>query len=130
MQEIWKDIKNFEGLYQISNLGNIKSLHYRNSNNEKIMSPKLIGRGYLSIGLRNKSKKKNFLIHRLVANAFIPNPDNLQQVNHKDENKLNNCVDNLEWCNNSYNNTYGARKDHWKGKNNPQYKDGRWCKEQ
>lgn len=106
--EIWKDIPNYEGLYQVSNLGRIKSLYnYRKYN---ILTPR-IKRGYYTIGLRKNGKRKWHLVHRIVASAFIMNVDNKPQVNHIDENKLNNRVDNLEWCTASYNNNYGTRQD-------------------
>lgn len=106
MQEIWKDILNYEGYYQISNYGNIKSFH--NYRKGSILKPRL-KKGYYQIGLRKEGKRKWYAIHRLVAQAFIPNPNNLPQVNHKDENKLNNNVNNLEWCSVCYNNCYGSR---------------------
>lgn len=107
MKEIWKDIKGYEGLYQISNLGNVKSMYnYRGIGN--ILKPRL-KKGYYQIGLRKNNVRKWYAVHRLVAKTFIPNPDNLPQVNHKDENKLNNKVDNLEWCTVHYNNCYGSR---------------------
>ena len=104
--EIWKDIKGYEGLYLISNLGNIKSLHnYRRGN---IIKPKL-KKGYYQVGLRKNNIRKWYAVHRLVALTFIPNPNNLPCVNHKDENKLNNNINNLEWCTVYYNNCYGSR---------------------
>lgn len=104
--EVWKDIPGYERLYLVSNLGRIKSLYnYRKYN---ILTPKIV-RGYYQIGLRKNGVRKWKQVHRLVAQAFIENIDNLPQVNHKDENKLNNNVDNLEWCSVSYNNTYGSR---------------------
>ena len=102
-EEIWKDIKGFEGLYQISSLGQVKSLR-RN----KILKPKKHRCGYLIIDLCNIGEKTKY-IHRLVAEAFIPNPHNLTQVNHKNENKKDNNVENLEWCSPQYNSTYGTR---------------------
>lgn len=106
-KEIWKDISGYEGLYQVSNLGRVKSLGNR-SNHKKPMIKSLQNRnGYYSITLYKNSKTKTTGVHRLVAEAFIPNPDNLPEVNHKDENKLNNRVDNLEWCNKKYNINYG-----------------------
>lgn len=99
--EIWKDVKNYEGIYQISNFGQVR-------NNKKILKPTL-KRGYLQIGLRKNGIRKFFQVHRLVADAFISNPNKLPQVNHIDENKLNNDVNNLEWCSVSYNNSYGTR---------------------
>lgn len=91
MQELWKDIKDFEGLYQISNFGNVRSL----ITNKNIKFNKV--KGYLYVHLYNNSKRKSIRVNRLVAQAFIPNPDNKPQVNHIDGDKLNNRVDNLEW---------------------------------
>lgn len=91
------------GLYQISNTGKVKGLK-RN----KILKP-VIQKGYLYIHLCKQCKDKAHLLHRLVAKTFIPNPDNLPEVNHKDENKLNNNVENLEWCDSKYNANYGTR---------------------
>ena len=104
-KEIWKDIKDFEGFYQISNLGNVKALERKVSGKlgslrtlpEKLMIPTNNGYGYLVICLCKYGKRYDRKIHRLVAEAFIPNPNNLPTVNHIDGNKLNNCVDNLEW---------------------------------
>ena len=114
MKEIWKDIKNFEGLYQVSNKGRVRSLDRISVNcygmprklKGKILKPHLNVYGYLDIGLSNCGNGNIFKVHRLVADAFIPNPKNLPQVNHKDENKQNNCVENLEWCTNAYNVKY------------------------
>ena len=102
-EEVWKDVKGFEGLYQISSLGQVKSLR-RN----KILKPKKHRCGYLIVDLCNNGEKTRY-IHRLVAEAFIPNPNNLPQVNHIDENKKNNSVNNLEWCTPKYNTNYGSR---------------------
>ena len=106
MVEIWEDILGYEGLYQISNLGNVRSLKYWGGKRIHAMSPIQMKNGYWVIRLYKDKGTKGFLIHRLVAQAFIPNPDNLEMVNHKDENKSNNCVDNLEWCTRSYNQIY------------------------
>ena len=97
------------GIYQISNLGRIKSLHNKDNIKGLIMKQKLRKNGYYEIKLRNKGNAKFCLIHRLVAQAFIPNPNNYPCINHKDENKANNNVENLEWCTVAYNNTYGNR---------------------
>lgn len=104
MQEIWKDIKGFEGLYQISNLGRVKSLK-----NNKIL--KNMTNEYYFVGLYKNKIKKYMKIHRLVAQAFIPNPNNYSCINHKDENKFNNNVNNLEWCSKKYNCNYGSRNE-------------------
>ncbi len=109
MNEQWRNIKGFEGLYQVSNLGNVKSLKRFNRTSkiysslgyyrkEKILKPSKDAAGYLKIDLCKNGKRKNYLIHRLVAETFIPNPENKLQVNHKDGNKSNNFVDNLEWA--------------------------------
>lgn len=96
------------GLYQVSNLGRVKSLNYRHSSKEHILAT-MNCRGYMKVGLSKASNVKMYHIHRLVAEVFIPNPNDLPEVNHKDENKLNNCVDNLEWCGHKYNSNYGTR---------------------
>lgn len=98
-----KEIKGFED-YLIDEKGNVYSKH-RN----RFLNTCIRGDGYAMVGLYKDGMRKNFQIHRLVAEAFIPNPDGLPQVNHKDENKLNNNVDNLEWCTAQYNLTYGNR---------------------
>ena len=102
MQEIWKDVVGFEGSYKVSNFGNVKSLR-----NKKILIPS-INRGYKRITLCKNGKRENKVIHRIVAEAFLDNPKNFLCVNHKDENKLNNCVENLEWCDIKYNTNYGT----------------------
>lgn len=107
--EIFKDVTDYEGLYQISNYGNVKSLGNDKSRKEKILKPQADGGGYLQVILCKDGKMKHHKVHRLVANAFIDNPDNLPQVNHRDECKTNNTVDNLEWCTNEYNTNYGTR---------------------
>lgn len=95
MIEIWKDIKDFEGLYQVSNLGRVKSLKL---NRELIMKPTKEVNGYLTINLTNNDgKHKKFLIHRLVVEAFIPNPDNKPQVDHINTDTTDNRVENLRW---------------------------------
>lgn len=111
MKEIWKDIPNYEGYYQVSNLGKVMSLRSYGGNSRRIMKPCGNGTGYLKVMLCKNSQQKQYLVHRLVAMAFIPNPNNYDFVNHKDENKMNNCVDNLEWCTKSYNSIYYLNKD-------------------
>ena len=114
-KEIWKPIKDFESSYEVSNLGNVRSIdryvEYIGTNQThkkmnmkqfkkgKILIPALHKNGYFFVALPKKQKS----IHRLVAETFIPNPNNLPQINHKDGNKKNNNVKNLEWCNQSYN---------------------------
>lgn len=114
--ETWKDIKGYEGLYQVSTMGRVKSLKRTRKTNgknavvrERILTPYTNPYGYVNYYLRREGEKKGYRINRLVAQTFIPNPNNLPYVNHKDENKLNNCVDNLEWCTALYNNNYGTR---------------------
>lgn len=100
-EEIWRDIPNFEGMYQISNLGNVK-----NVSTGRILAKTYDGKGYRCSKLCKDGKRYYFLTHRLVAKCFLPNPYDYTLVNHKDGNTDNCCVDNLEWCNNSYNVRY------------------------
>ena len=105
-KELWKDIKNYEGHYQVSNFGRVKSIKF---GKEIILKPVTDRHGYLIVGLWKNNKQKTYKVHRLVMEAFIPNTDNLPCVNHKDEDKTNNNVENLEWCTYTYNNNYGTR---------------------
>lgn len=116
MEEIWKDIAGYEGLYQVSNLGNVRSLDRLAFNGKQMclvigkdLKLRLQKNGYVRVSLSKGSKIKYCNIHRLVAEAFIPNPNNLPEVNHKDEDKTNNRVENLEYCDRKYNNNYGSR---------------------
>ena len=99
--EIWKDIEGYEGIYQISNTGKVRSLDrkvYNHFQKGKELKPHNNGHSYLNVGLYKEGKnEKHAYIHILVAKAFIPNPNNYTQVNHKDFDKTNNCVENLEW---------------------------------
>lgn len=112
---IWKDIPEYEGLYQISNYGEVLRLqsydsrgHLRNS---KIRKPRITKDGYMQVGLHKNGKETKFLIHKLVALSFLPNPYNYEEINHKDENKSNNYVSNLEWCSHKYNVNYGSAQE-------------------
>lgn len=96
------DIKGYEGLYAITEDGKVWS--YRT---KKFLTPKDTNDGYLQVKLCVKGNQKYMYIHRLVADAYIPNPDGKPQINHIDENTKNNCVSNLEWCDSQYNNNYG-----------------------
>ena len=122
MVEEWRDVVSFEGAYQVSNLGRVRSLdreipyvnngtptvlHYKG----KVLKPKPDQDGYLRVSLKFGKKVKLAGIHRLVAQAFLPNPDNLPCVNHKDYHRDNNCVDNLEWCTVDYNNHYSENEN-------------------
>lgn len=118
LNEIWKDVKGYEGLYVVSNLGRVKRVR-----SGRIRTQKIAKNGYCQVNLSKNNQVKFYLVHRLVANAFIPNPNNLPQVNHKDENKTNNYIENLEWCTQSYNNLLGTgteRQNYSRHKNDPQ----------
>ena len=108
MQEEWRDVVGWEGLYQVSNEGNVRSLFDGYYPRIRSLNKKLDRYGYLSVCLTKKGKSWYKTVHRLVAEAFIPNPNNYPCVNHKNEDKTDNNVDNLEFCTVSYNNHYGT----------------------
>ena len=114
-EEIWRDIDGYEMIYQVSNMGRVKRVKGYDSlghlRNEKILSPVINKDGYLKVGLCKEGNVKMFLVHRLVAQVFIPNPEGLPQINHRDEDKTNNRVDNLEWCEHRYNCNFGTRNE-------------------
>ena len=124
MEEIWKPIKGYEGLYEVSNMGRVKRLPYTCIGYTKghkrlylrtfqggILKGTICKNGYYRVTLTKNGVNKYYHVHRLVAEAFIENPNNLPFINHRDETRTNNWVDNLEWCTCQYNNTYGnARK--------------------
>lgn len=124
---IWTDVKGFEGVYAVSTKGYVMSLSRTIWNGksyfkskDKLIKGNMIGKGYIQVALRKNKKKHMHLIHKLVANAFIPNTENYPQINHKDGNKTNNNVENLEWCDNSQNQLHawrtGLQKPHIAGK--------------
>lgn len=112
MQEEWRDIQGYEGLYQVSNLGRVRSVNKKGSDGRKIKGKILKGgsfsNDYLFVCLRKKSSNKNHLIHRLVASHFLTNPNNYNVVNHIDGIKTNNIFTNLEWCTQSENLKHGV----------------------
>lgn len=109
--EVWKSIAGFGGIFQVSNYGNIKR-------KEKYLKKTVTANGYEMVNLRINKIRTAKYVHRLVAEAFIPNPSGFPQVNHKDEVKANNHVDNLEWCTHRYNQTYGTKINRWRAKKN------------
>lgn len=129
MQELWKPIKDYEGLYEVSNLGRVKSLPKMHGNRywnfSLILKENIAYNGYSGVFLQKNKKSTRKSLHRLVAESFIPNPNNLPQVNHKDGNKLNNRVDNLEWCSQSENQIHSRKlglQKNLKGKDSPSSK--------
>ena len=120
--EEWRPIAGFEGLYEVSNLGRVRSLDrviekiridgipYKRTVNGQIIKSQKAKNGYIIAPLIKDRVRHSVLLHRALASAFIPNPSNLQCINHKDENKSNNSLDNLEWCDHKYNSNYGNGK--------------------
>lgn len=114
--EIWKPVMGYNGLYEVSSLGRVKSLNYKRTGREQILKAGKNKKGYLYVILSKSGVRTKYFVHRLVAEAFIPNPDpeKYDIVNHKiegDEGKLINTVENLEWCDIPYNNAYGTRNE-------------------
>lgn len=140
MEEIWKDIVGYEGFYQVSNLGRVRSLDryievtnkrgtlYRRPIKGKLLSLNSTDDDYISVALTKDNITIFPSIHRLVAQAFIPNPDNLPMVNHKDESRTNNCVDNLEWCTAKYNSNYGMRRERISKSLSGRILSDEWCR--
>ena len=116
-KEIWKDIKNYEGLYQISNFGNVKSFKRKEKELRKCKN----ARGYLVVSLCSNRIAKKFYVHRLVAQTFLDNPKNYCQVNHIDGNKKNNAVNNLEWVNSQENMKHAYENKLTKGRRKKVY---------
>ena len=113
--EVWKDVVGFEGLYKVSNKGNVHSVARKDTIGRKcggrMLKPLSHKVGYLQVQLHKNGKMKNKYIHRLVAEAFIPNPESFLEINHLDEVKDNNELSNLEWCTREHNNNYGKRTE-------------------
>ena len=103
--EVWKDIAGYDGLYQVSNLGRVRSLKF---GKVKILKLGKVRNRYIQVGLYKNRERKMCKVHRLVGQAFLLNPNNLPEINHRDEDKTNNRVENLEWCDRKYNNNFGT----------------------
>ena len=136
INEIWKPIKGYEGLYEVSNFGRIRSLdrwcsHRRGKQLKKgkILKTRQTWDGYLIVNLYKAGRIKTVKVHRLVAEVFLPNPNNYKEVNHKDECKTNNIVSNLEWCDRKYNINYGTRTEKCSKKVYQYTLDGKFVKE-
>lgn len=129
--EEWRDIADYNGFYQVSNFGNVRNIavySYKYGRviirkRPRLLKPETTYDGYKRVVLSLYGKKKKYSVHRLVASAFINNPNKLQEVNHKDENTMNNRVENLEWCSRKYNSNYGTlpKRISERSKNHPSY---------
>lgn len=117
MREVWENVRGYNGDYKVSNFGNVKSLKHWNGNGDILLKQHLSKKGYKIVFLSKGSFVKTSTVHRLVAEAFIDNPNNLPQVNHINENKTDNRVENLEWCTAKYNMNYGTRTERQVAKN-------------
>ena len=136
MIEEWRAVPGYEGLYEVSDQGRVRSIDRYDSigrlRKKRYIKLSLSSSGYFSVGLSKKGKVTIYLVHRLVAQVFIPNPFSLPQVNHKDEDKKNNIAENLEWCDAKYNSNYGTAKErhrstaikngYWSGLSKEEYK--------
>lgn len=119
LKEEWKPVKGYEGYYEVSNTGKVRSLDRSviirggvvQHRKGKMISSHIDKKGYVNVNISKNGKNNTLKVHRLVAQSFIPNPNKYPQVNHKDEDKANNHVNNLEWCTNEYNEYYGTRSE-------------------
>lgn len=126
MIEIWRDIKDYEGLYQVSNFGRVRSLNYHHTGKAEVMKPIKTTYGYFQVGLWKNGEKKRFYVHRLVAEAFLPKSDGKDFVNHKiegeegktfnfvffnEDGSVNKKKTTIEWCTSEENNNYGTRNE-------------------
>lgn len=109
--ETWRPVKGLEGFYEVSDLGNVRSLNYHNWGIVKNLTPVPDKDGYLRVCLSMNGRQYNRMVHRMVAMVFLDNPDNLPQINHINEDKTDNRVCNLEWCTCEYNNNHGTRNE-------------------
>ena len=107
----WRDVVGYEGLYKISEYGDVMSIGYGRTGEKRLIKPRNDGRGYMQVGLYKNGKRKQHKIHRLVATAFCEGAEYFNEVNHIDEDKTNNHYSNLEWCTREYNNNFGTRND-------------------
>ena len=109
--EEWRPVPGYEGLYEVSNTGRVASLNYMHTGKRAMLSQKAEKNGYKKVLLYKDGRRVMKSVHRIVAEAFVPKVPGCDLINHKDERKANNNVSNLEWCNKSYNNNYGSRKE-------------------